>query len=361
MKKAAQMTMLLMATPRLTLAFSSSGMKRHVATLLQAASAKVEPLAAPRIDASNTNNELLLKSFNPLGPPEELSGLSLGQTIHLHDKDITRLSSSPDIFLIKDLIPKDDRTTLIQAAESQGIMKIAGTRQSGENTIRKNSFISWIDPYTLSSNKDEGENDDWREAPTVARETILKSRLCFAHSVMNDIINNVDNIAVCSAEDLQIAKYNNGGSYDYHHDGYGRYLTCLCYLNGIGGTYFPFANMSKNELDGIDFTNENEVSVLSLKKQFDKCGMLIVGEEGQDAYLQSSFVKPKTIIQIDAGDAIAFYNYMPSGEKDLRQLHCSLPVPQEKWIATSWLRSDALTGPFALMKKAQLFGSWRGC
>ncbi len=242
---------------------------------------------------------------------------------------------------------------LMQAAQTQG-MKVAGTRQSGENTVRKNSYLTWIDPFSIITT----DESDWRDAASVARDVIFKSRSCFAHAVMNDRINNAD-LGMCSPEDLQVAKYDKDGRFDYHHDGYSRYLTVLSYLNGVGGTFFPFAGMT-DELEGIDFTNEDEVSVFNFKRQHEKCGILIVGEEGSNAYLPSAFFKPKQVFQIEAGDAIAFYNYMAGGEKDRRLLHCSLPVPTEKWIATAWVRSDALTGPFASSKKAQLFESFYG-
>ncbi|KAL7439342.1 hypothetical protein ACHAXM_009594 [Skeletonema potamos] len=303
----------------------------------------------------DTTNGEIASSFNPLGPPDFLSNLSVGESIRSYGKNITRLSSSPDIFLVKDLISTDDRNTLMEAAETQG-MKVAGTRQSGENTVRKNSYLAWIDPYSITTT---GEGSDWRDAPSVARETIVKSRLCFAHDVMNDLINDVVSMDFCFAEDLQVAKYDKDGRFDYHHDGYSRYLTVLSYLNGVGGTFFPFGGM-RDELEGIDFSNEDEVSVLSFKRQLERCGILIVGEEGSDGYLQSAFVKPKQVVHIEAGDAIAFYNYMSGGEKDLRVLHCSLPVPQEKWISTAWFRSEALTGPFASFKKAQLVESFYG-
>lgn len=306
-----------------------------------------------RLDVDPDKGETVASSFNPIGPPDFLSNLSVGESILSHGKNITRLSSSPDIYLVKQFIPAEDRQTLMQAAQTQG-MKVAGTRHSGENTVRKNSYLTWIDPFSISPT-DEGH---WRDAPSVARDTIFKSRSCFAHAVMNDCINNAD-LGICSPEDLQVAKYDKGGRFDYHHDGYSRYLTVLSYLNGVGGTFFPFAGMT-DELEGIAFTNEDEVSVLSFKRQLEKCGILIVGEEGSDAYLQSAFVKPKQVVQIEAGDAVAFYNYMAGGEKDLRLLHCSLPVPTEKFITTQWFRSDALTGPFASFKKAQLFESFYG-
>ena len=110
-----------------------------------------------------------------------------------------------------------------------------------------------------------------------------------------------------------------------------------------------------DELVERNFTiSEDGVSVMSFKKQFERCGVLIAGKEGSDPYLKSSYVNPKSTVYIEEGDAVAFYSFTKGGEKDLRQLHCSLPVPEEKWIATCWFRSDALTGPFAYLKKAQL-------
>jgi hypothetical protein len=348
----------IMASYRLSLAFSSqttfiTRRNIHRSNNISRQLSTLEMFASSIVDI---NHHETLQSFNPLGPNPNLSNLSTGESLQLHDKQITRLSSSPDIFLVRDLIQTEDRKILMKAATLQG-MKIAGTRSSGENTVRKNSYLAWIDPHSiLCSNDDDEGGNYWKDASSVARETIAKSRLCFVHDVMNDLINAVEKMEFCFAEDLQVAKYDEQGMFDYHHDGYSRYLTVLTYLNGVGGTYFPFGNMGDEELLGINFTNETEVSVLKFKKNLDKCGILIVGEEGSNPYLKSSsFVKPKNIIHIKAGDAIAFYNYMPGGEKDLRQLHCSLPVPREKWISTSWFRSEALTGPFAALKKMQLF------
>jgi hypothetical protein len=57
------------------------------------------------------------------------------------------------------------------------------------------------------------------------------------------------------AEDMQVAMYDAGGGYDYHHDGFGRYLTVLSYLNGVGGTYFPFGD-DEDDRDGDDDDND---------------------------------------------------------------------------------------------------------
>ena len=296
----------------------------------------------PCITASDTNF---------LGPPKVLSSLQIEETYYhpLQSKNITRLSTQPDIFLIRNYIASsNDRETLMDMAITQG-MKIAGTRESKVNTVRKNSYLAWIDPHSFYSNKRD------KDAISIVREIIAKSRQYFAHDVMNYLMDNVEKIDYAVAEEMQVAKYDSNGHFNYHHDGYGRYLTVISYLNGIGGTYFPFGNMGcKLKEDGIDFTTEDLVSVMAFKKTVDKCGILIAGKEGANAYTSSSSLNPKTIIDIQAGDAIAFYSYAPNGDKDQRSVHCSLAVPEEKWISTCWFRSVALTGPSRAMKIARM-------
>lgn len=90
-----------------------------------------------------------IESFNPIGPPTILSSLGVGETLSMRSNTIKRLSGSPDIFLIKDFVFQDDLDVLMQAASEQG-MDTAGTRNSAPNTIRKNSFLTWIDPYDIS-------------------------------------------------------------------------------------------------------------------------------------------------------------------------------------------------------------------
>jgi len=295
--------------------------------------------------------------FNPLGPPTFLSDLHIGESYY-HDrtsqnKNITRLSSLPDIFLIRDMISShDDREMLINFAVLQG-MKTAGTKSSEENTVRKHSYLTWIDPHCINN----GDGDSDGDAVSVTREIIVNSRQCFSHEAMNHLMDKVERLDHSFAEDMQVAKYDAGGRFDYHHDGYGRYLTVLTYLNGVGGTYFPFGNMN---CSGIDFIDENQVSVMASKRMVEQGGILIAGKEGANTYTSSHYMNPKHVIEIKAGDAIAFYSYDCNGDKDHRSLHCSLTVPEEKWISTCWFRSEALTGPFKSMKKARMQDDWMG-
>lgn len=372
----AALTIAMVSNPlRMCMAFSRSAYFNNARRQIHSTNLKRSVVATSTIPLGpsvtetkqNNNDQELNSSFNPLGPPAHLSNLLVGETYHhsVTNKNITRLSSTPDIFLVRDLMLSDeDREALMHAAEFQG-MKVAGTRESEENTIRKKSYLTWIDPHSLDfDNAGYNGDDDQGVASSVARETITKSRSCFAHETMNDLMTNVEKLDYCFAEDVQVAKYDAGGRFDHHHDGFSRYLTVLTYLNGVGGTYFPFGDMG-GRFDGIEFDFTDEIQASTLAKEIyddtSQCGILVVGKEGASAYLNSASttVNPKSIINIQAGDAIAFYNYMPDGERDFRSLHCSLMVPQEKWIATCWFRSKALTGPFAWMKRAQLLEDFK--
>lgn len=284
-----------------------------------------------------------IEFFNPIGPPTRLADLAIGETCTQASSAITRLSQSPDLFLIKDFVSQADREILMQAAADQG-MKTAGTRSSEANTIRKNSYLTWIDPYDLSGSTSV-------EALSVARDTIHKSGALFAHEAMHKMILEGGRVDYFFAEDLQVAKYDTDGCFNFHHDGYSRYLTVLIYLNGVGGTWFPRVNF-QCEFQDIDIADDEASAVeIARSKVAGQDGLLFVGEEGLEPYIQSLEMKPGSVVQIEAGDAVAFYSYKSSGQKDWKSLHCSLPVPQEKWIATSWFRSEALTGPFSYLKK----------
>ena len=293
---------------------------------------RAESVQSPSVDA-----------FNPIGPPTILSNLAVGETFSTSSSVVTRLSRSPELFHIKNFVSQADREILMHAASNQG-MTTAGTKSSEANTIRKDSYLTWLDPYDISGSLST-------ETLSTARNLVFKSGALFAHETMHKIIQEGGRVDYFFAEDLQVAKYDTNGKFDFHHDGYSRYLTVLAYLNGIGGTYFPFVNTG---IKDHDFYADNEASAIeSAKKRLvGNEGLLVVGREDADSYIAAiGQVHSGSILNMEAGDAIAFYNYKPDGEKDWRALHCSLPVPQEKWISTCWFRSEALTGPYRHLKK----------
>lgn len=79
-----------------------------------------------------------------------------------------------------------------------------------------------------------------------------------------------------------------------------------------------------------------------------ECAVLIVGKEGADSYLDSTSVNPKTIIEIQARDArLTFTTTVQMTQQSYGHFTVGLTAPEEKWIATCWIRSEALTGPFS--------------
>ena len=53
---------------------------------------------------------------------------------------------------------------------------------------------------------------------------------------------------------------------------------------------------------------------MNFKKQFERCGVLIAGEERSDPYLKSSLVNPKSTVFVGEGDALAFSSFTKGNE-----------------------------------------------
>lgn len=384
-----------------------------------------------KLYSSSARQQRPSSSFHPLGPPESLSHLAIGDECCISIRSpsplcisspisspllsptattatakkliIQRLSQNPDIFLAKNFLSQEQtRSNLIQYATKQG-MKVAGTRQSLENTVRKNSYLTWLNRHEiLSLQEEDDEDNDTDQDSAVLVANILESMgQCvlntFLHeSLQSSLLPNQKeeeekeeavnlNLVL---EDLQIAKYDQGGKFEEHHDGYGRFLTVLTYLNGVGGTFFPFAQTRQRQKSSAE-EEEEEEERLQLQT---RDGLLVVGKEGIEAYnytipttrrsgsdssssstnsgaaaegrdqeyqqQQKDKIKiqPATVVHIEPGDALVFYNYL-LGKRDLQSVHESLTVPCEKWIATNWVRCENLTGPLAHLYYERLVSS----
>jgi len=58
-------------------------------------------------------------------------------------------------------------------------------------------------------------------------------------------------------------------------------------------------------------------------------------EQGGETF----FPRSDLSVDIEAGDAVLFYNIKPNGDRDIMSLHEGRPVTAgEKWIATKWIR-----------------------
>mmetsp|Transcript_7807 Transcript_7807/g.11337 ORF Transcript_7807/g.11337 Transcript_7807/m.11337 type:complete len:424 (+) Transcript_7807:74-1345(+) len=374
--------------------------------LIQQGKSKTRSFGSGNGNTGNDSEEANApENFNLLGPPSYLSSLKVGESCKipllgddlsspsLEFLSIKRLSQNPDIFLVPNFISKPER--LINAAKSKGL-KSAGTRKSQPGTVRKNSYLTW-----LAANNGVDSSD----GTNLVQKATTLSKMLFVHESLQ-MLNDKEEYALpeeyVTPEEMQIAKYDSAGSFGLHHDGFNRFLTVLTYLNGVGGTYFPLAQTRQSK-------DDEDVEMSPPKIQIDddgflssngylagKDGLLIVGEEGEEWYVDAS-VSPTTIdcgngensaiVRVHAGDSIVFYNYnLLEDDNDetidlkledennkiidlkkkvghnveWRSFHAGLPVPpneEEKWIATNWFRSDALAGPFSHLYSQRLLES----
>lgn len=317
---------------------------------------------------------------------------------------IRRISHSPHIFHIQNFISPLERQTLLSSVQNisstssdskSGIRREdAGTVSSTDSTtVRRNSTVYWISP----------RKSEITQALIRACASLLLSPSLFQPppssssqipSEMNgDEGQKMVHYTFLGCEDLQMVHYTRGGEFAFHHDGIPRLLTVIYYLNGVAGTWFPLAktkvptkptttttaakmgnydhtkNRTGHENDNLDSSNPipiNKRQALEQIKDFipGKDGVLI------SSSLTSCINTNNTVttttwdqgnankVPIQAGDAIAFYNYLDAslikksanadknwsldvdefhGRIDWRALHAALPTDaDEKWIASLW-------------------------
>jgi hypothetical protein len=272
-------------------------------------------------------------------PPEMLHELDVGETLSLQSTpiEITRVASKPDIFVLRNLLPDPtDRDALISEAAPTGL-EDAETK-AGHVVHRTKSSVAWVYPALDDKSSSAG-----------------KDVASFMTGFCTQLFLN-ENLLECDdyePEDaVQIAQYTKGGRFDLHHDAYGRIVTVLTYLNGIAGTWFPFAQMIPRS-ENADNVDDEEPPVMTLGgvgmtdgKVPGQDGVWIVGDE----YESKDDNDNPHVVRVRAGDAVVFYNYEYNEEisgpiMSWRSLHAGMPASQEKWIATNWFSSDLMEKP----------------
>lgn len=187
------------------------------------------------------------KDDDKVCPPSTLRSLPLGKEIFplqsLPDLSITKLSLDPPLFLMKNFLSTpDEQIAMIMTAVHQG-MHYSGTSSGDLVSQRFKSYTSWVYPEGASDGSnleydntiDDQDGDGFEnDGRTVAKfMTELSSFLFFPEYFANGDTNQKPHQS--TAEPVQVVRYEVGGKYDMHHDGYNRFLTVLCYLNGIAG------------------------------------------------------------------------------------------------------------------------------
>lgn len=295
---------------------------------------------------------------------------------------VERLAWSPDIFLVRKFLPlQSERKSLVEEA-SQCQVSIAETT-FGLTSKRRGSNVWWInDEQSLHHHHHQRHSNKF--APTGRNVAHYMSNLS-AHLFLSLtsvpppvrplIANNI------KKERLQLVQYEPGGAFDLHHDGQNRFLTVLTYLNGVAGTWFPFAQSSRSptttsEAFDCRISVEDKL-ILQNGETPGRDGLLIVGSEhGRQFYAQdkcnqermreggdynlnlregnnercsaatTSNDNSSAVVHIQPGDAVIFFNYdflfqekkgeMSTLVPNWRAIHAALPTRKEKWIATNW-------------------------
>jgi hypothetical protein len=307
----------------------------------------------------------ILKQDHPASPPYQLMNLQLHKIMtpikSLPQMQIKRIATNPDIFILSNFVASpEEQVSLIMSAVRQG-MDYAGTKSGDVVKQREKSYTSWIDPgadYGITNRTKEDYVSDIDQGRDLARIMTELSSSLFVPE------NFKGSGWTYAAEPIQTVRYESGGKYDVHHDGYNRFLTVLTYLNGVGGTWFPYAitdpcteKMIQEEESPPDMTMDRVIA----DKIPGRDGVLIAGLEdikGMDIHDSNGHV-----VKIQPGDAVVFYNYdwietdnrvelirqkenvdsrdlpPPSGPlMNWRSIHSGQKTNREKWIATNWFR-----------------------
>lgn len=321
---------------------------------------------------SPTSTVKIIKKFHPFSPPTWLQELPLHsptippffddkarrRRILASDMTITRVSLDPPVFFVKNFCPDEKNNALMKYA-LENDLEYSGTSAGDIVKQRVGSYTGWVYPPD-EHDKDEQDHMISKEnnniAKSVAGYMTELSRVLFVSDFLRDAMDqsSEESESYYSAEALQVVRYVIGGKYDVHHDGMNRFLTVLTYLNGVAGTWFPYAIVDNNQqLDAGDF--EDLPNMSSGNAAHDKIpgkdGLLITNSPFGCGVPEDNEVQTCTnnILKIEKGDAIVFYNYdrieNPNAEEDMpqtgpiinwRSIHSGMRTTEEKWIATNW-------------------------
>ena len=247
-----------------------------------------------------------------LRPPEPLYSMPIGSSIRAFRKNskdensnsdfqVVKVCQDPPIFVLRNLLSPEDCQRIQQEATNLS-MGPAETVTKGDFQSRKHCTVAWIQ---------EMESDP----PLVLPLARGLAHLFVSEDIRKDPCSGI--------EDLQVLHYEEGGEYVLHHDSETRALTIIYYLNGNAGTWFPLAGSKlPRPLHKVQAMRQCQ----SLYPE--QHGICVGGER----------------LPINAGDAVAFYNYLDDGSGMLnwRAIHTGLPAKGSKWIANHWFRSGGL-------------------
>ncbi len=268
-------------------------------------------------------------SIPAAGIPPELENLALFEYLDYDRGDtpspesdriqkVQRVSIDPPVFILKNAIaPEECRYIRTVAASMASQMEEGKTasEDGGYEYPRKHSKVGWL-------------ANDQPKIEAIARR---------GHEIF---LNGMPFHATRGIEPLQVVHYHSeGGEYVNHHDGNGRLLTVLYYLNGVGATWFPLAGSNSKQEGGKDDEIRDlfEARRASVDKSPGQSGVLVTCQTDEN---DIEIEKDGIIARVNEGDAVAFYSYKVDGSMNWKAFHSGLPVTQDDLLESSENESD---------------------
>mmetsp|Transcript_4028 Transcript_4028/g.4653 ORF Transcript_4028/g.4653 Transcript_4028/m.4653 type:complete len:500 (+) Transcript_4028:83-1582(+) len=291
-----------------------------------------------------------------------------GTSSTILDFTVERVSSTPDIFLFRNLLSPEECDAVINysrqddsssASKNRDSMKMnyADVTEGKSSDFRTNCKVGWIHHQSTSNSL----------ATTNSNSIIIRNLAKELGRITGNILltDEVKRSPRAGCEPMQLCHYyEEGGKFVLHHDGVDRVLTIIYYLNGVAGTWFPFANNNDNS-SGYNNSNDNnkifeaaidpstDITKLAEGLQPGIDGLVIVGQNSP--LLSTNWQQQRTNknhVVVDIGDCVAFFNYktIPDvggirAERDWASLHAGLPTTKEegeKWICNHWVKTPSL-------------------
>ena len=280
----------------------------------------------------------------PIGCPPQLFSVPVGGEVvgsrESHQFSAKRLSARPTAFLLKNFLSPEECEAIKSEALDSGRVHAAET--TGESDARKKCQVCTLPLQT----------------PVVGALTNEAAQLLLGPDALGS--------KGAGCEDMHVLKYSPGGEYrgtdatrsidtswdtifrdccqrtprsipkhTVHYDGspiLPRVMTILYYLNGVGATWFPFADATGDDADLIEKSGRDQILDRTAALDPSSAGVL---------------VEPS-----GPGDAVAFFNFDADGVRDPYSLHAGTTVGEgdDKWLAAHFFQAPSLVASSEAMR-----------
>ena len=279
--------------------------------------------------SSAVSDSQIATSIPAAGIPRELYELALFDSIDCDENDTAQMGSSSDRRRKVERVSIDPPVYILRNAISpEECAHIRSVASSMEAQMEDGKTVSDADDASPSLQEDHARKHSrvgWQENDRQPIESIARR----AHGVF---LNSMPFHATRGIEPLQVVHYHReGGEYVNHHDGNGRLLTVLYYLNGVGATWFPLATTSSED-DGsiIEINDLLEARAASADRSPGQHGVLVTcRNDGNERSVESINNGQSIIARMNEGDAVAFYSYRVDGSMNWKAFHSGLPLTKE--------------------------------